>query len=109
MLSLLTYIVLHISLGSFGGRGETFVDEGVCGGGLAGGDGEGYNSPLRPDINYPAARQFITSLPQLYLRERTKVSNVLKEIEAVSLPTGIWTSRRTQSYNTLTAQALGAD
>ena len=23
-------LVLHISLGSFGGRGEKFVDEGVC-------------------------------------------------------------------------------
>ena len=30
VLSLLTCLVLHISLGSFGGRGETFMDECVC-------------------------------------------------------------------------------
>ena len=30
VLSLLTYLVLHILLGSFGGRCEEFVDEGVC-------------------------------------------------------------------------------
>ena len=30
MLSLITCSVLHISLGSFGGRGENFVDERVC-------------------------------------------------------------------------------
>ena len=30
VLSLLTYVVSHISLGSFGSRGDKFVDEGVC-------------------------------------------------------------------------------
>ena len=30
MLSLLTCLVLHISLGSFGGRGEKFMDECLC-------------------------------------------------------------------------------
>ena len=37
VLSLLTCLVLHISLGSFGGRGEKFVDECVCV--CVGGDG----------------------------------------------------------------------
>ena len=50
-LSLPTCLVLHISLGSFGGRGEKFVDEcvgweahtvvGSAGGGLGGGGGGG--------------------------------------------------------------------
>ena len=35
MLSLLTCLVLHISLGSFGGRGEKFMDECLC---VCGGD-----------------------------------------------------------------------
>ena len=38
MLSLLTCLVLHISLGSFGGRGEKFMDECLCVCGGGGGD-----------------------------------------------------------------------
>ena len=43
VLSLLTCLVFHILLGSFGGRGEKFVDECVCVcvGEGGGGGGEG--------------------------------------------------------------------
>ena len=65
---------------------------------------------LDPRYQLPSRKTITTvSLPQLYLKERTRVSKVLKEADAVSLTTDIWTSRRTQSYITVTAHALGAD
>ena len=73
MLSRRTYLVLHILLGSIGGRGEKFVDGGVCvcvwkgGGGGGERDGEGCNPPVR----------FVCQRLMLNLHRLTLVSCIL--------------------------------
>ena len=58
MLSLLTCLVLHISLGSFGGMGEKFMDECLCVG--WGGGGGGGVDRLYPPVRFVGQRLKLT-------------------------------------------------
>lgn len=50
-----------------------------------------------------------TMLPRIYAEERTKLSNDLKETTSISLTTDIWTSRKTESYLTITAHYINSN
>ena len=57
VLSLITYLVSNISLGSFGEKGEKFVDEAVC----VWRGGRGDNGGCNPSVRFDCQRLMLIS------------------------------------------------
>ncbi|XP_033755872.1 zinc finger BED domain-containing protein 1-like [Pecten maximus] len=62
---------------------------------------------LEPRYDMPGRTHFSTNvIPKLYEETKETVTKCLKEADFVALTTDAWTSRATQSYNTITAHFI---
>ena len=76
-------------------------------------ENEGFKAMLRelePRYEIPSRRHFSEKIiPNLYDETRTVVEDQLKQAPFIALTTDSWTSRATESYNTVTAHFLNKD